>query len=261
MQEDLFRYFCSATAGFVFSTRQEDIPESISGTSHEREVKALIKNARTMAVSKSMQLPESFSSSSRDDWIQLAMITMFECCEKYDRKRPFDNYVRFMVSKKMADHHRSLLRKNPPADKDILPLYYEMKKIKGDKAAVAELAQDTGKTVDELYAIINAGVGNRTVVGEMTDESSEHIRIKLSSEPKSPEEITAQKEIHRILLQCLKKLSQKVRALFLQHEIEEISFKKLFEQACYEKSFASFKRWYKTKIFTPVQECVLSKTY
>jgi len=129
MDSSFYNYFCSATAGFVFSAGQEEIPATISGETHEREVKYLIDTVRRMAVKKSLLLPESFTADcDRDDWIQLAMITMFECCEKYDRKRPFDNYVRFMVSRRLADRQRSLLRKNPPANREIPALYTELKK-------------------------------------------------------------------------------------------------------------------------------------
>ena len=47
-------------------------------------------------------------------------------------------------------------------------------------------------------------------------------------------------------------------ALFQQHEFEEKSFKQLFAISEYSKSFASFKRWYKTEIYDPVQQCVLA---
>lgn len=262
MKDGLFQYFCSTTAGFVFSTRQNVIPATITGTPHEREVQALINDVRRMAVKKSMQLPETFSTDcDRDDWIQLAMITMFECCDKYDRKRPFDNYVRFMVSKKMADNHRSLLRKNPPADREVLYLYHEMKKIQGDEAAIAGLADDTGKSVEQLREIVEVGVGARTFTGELTTDDGKNTTIEIASNKRTPEEKIADKEIRRILLQCMNKLSDKARHLFQQHEIEEISFKKLFEQVCYKKSFASFKRWYNIEVFDLVQQCVLSKTY
>ncbi len=261
MKDGLFQYFCSTTAGFVFSTRQNVIPASITGTPHEREVKALINDVRRMAVKKSMQLPETFSADcDRDDWIQLAMITMFKCCEKYDRKRPFDNFVRFMVSKKMADNHRSLLRKNPPADREVLYLYHEMKKLQGNEADLVELAHDTRKSVEQLLKIIEVGVGIRTFTSELTTGDEKTSR-EIASKKRTPEEKTADKEIRHILLQCMNKLSGKARYLFQQHEIEEISFKKLFEQVCYKKSFASFKRWYKIEIFDLVQQCVLSQTY
>ncbi len=260
MINDIFDFFCTATKGFVFSSQQKSIPATITGTNHEREVKLLINDVRRIALKKSMQLPETFSSyCDQDDWIQLAMITMFECCEKYDGQRPFDNYVRFMVSKKMADHQRTLLRKNPPADKEILFLYHEIKKTRGDNKAIAKLAEDTGKTVEQLLEIVNTGVGARTFTNELPDEYRKNFAINHVSKTQTPEEITATREMQQTLLLCLAELPQKKQALFLKHEIEEVSFKRLFEQVGYEKSFATFKRWYKTEIFDPVQRCVLSK--
>ena len=261
METGFFKYFCSATAGFVFSVRQQDIPETITGDPHEREVLYLMNAVRRMAVQKSLKLPESFvADCDREDWIQLAMITMFECCEQYDHKRPFDNFVRFMVSKKLADKQRALLRKNPPADREILTLYYEMKKIQGNDAAIARLAEETGKSVEELRHIVEYGVGARVFTSERTAaDDDDFVSAEPVSRGKTPEQEVRDRELQRILLECMEKLSRHARALFQQHEFEEKSFKKLFAIAGYSKSFASFKRWYKRKIYDPVQQCVIDK--
>ncbi len=263
MKTGFFEYFCSATAGFVFSIRQQDIPENIQGDPHEREVLYLMNGVRRMAIQQSLKLPESFAAEcDRDDWIQLAMITMFECCEQYDRKRPFDNFVRFMVSRKLADKQRALLRKNPPADREILTLYYEMKKIQGNDAAIARLAEETGKNVEELRRIVESGVGARVFTSErLSTDDDDFASTEAVSKDKTPEQEIRDRELQRILFECMEKLSKQARALFQQHEFEEKSFKKLFAIAEYSKSFASFKRWYKREIYDPVQQCVLGKVF
>lgn len=259
MENDFFKYFCTETEGFVFSIQQSTIPAGISGTSHEREVKALFTDVRRMAVKKSLQLPESFSADcDREDWIQLAMVTMFQCCEKYDRKRPFDYYVRFMVSKKLADKHRSLLRKNPPADRDILYLYNEMKKIQGDEAAIITLAETTNRSVEQLRELVDAGVGPRMFISEVSDAMPLQ-ETEFNKPTLTPEDEAEKKEMTSILQACINKLSEKSKSLFLRHEIDEVSFKTIFIEACYKRSFASFKRWYKADIFERVQQCVLSQ--
>ena len=264
METGFFEYFCTATAGFVFSTHQQDIPDTITGESHEREVLFLINQVRSMAVKKSMHLPESFvADCDRDDWIQLAMITMFECCEKYDRKRPFDNFVRFMVSRRLADRQRSLLRKNPPVDREIMSLYHELKKTSDNEKAITQLAEDTNKSVEELNRIVAAGVGPRVFTSELTvGERNEQAQMEMpDSNQQTPEQNIQERELRRILIECMNKLSEKSRHLFHLHEFEELSFKKIFSLTEYTKSFASFKRWYKSDIFDKVQDCVLTKAY
>lgn len=257
MENGFFDFFYTKTEGYLFSMRQGDIPASISGDPHAREVKALITEARRMAVKKSLQLPETFAADcDREEWIQTAMITMFHCCESYDGKRPFDNYVRFMVSRKLLDKQRSLLRKNPPADKEILYLYSEMKKIMGDKTAIAGLARDTNRTKEQLQNIVDAGVGHRV----FTSETEDTFRTAASSASMVPEAQIAVREIQEILWACVDRLAQKSKALFIRHEMEEISFKKLFAEACCTRSFATFKRWYKTEVFEQVRHCVVSQS-
>jgi len=257
MENDFFQYFHEETKGFVFSTRQRDIPCSIQGDPHAREVKALITEIRRMAIKKSFQLPESFAADcDREDWIQLSLITMYHCCENYDRKRPFDHYVRFMVSCRLRDKQRSLMRKNPPTDRDILYLHSEMKKIKGNTAAIAKLAEETNHTIEQLQEIVHSGVGQRV----FTPETENTLNTAASPASLLPGAQTEAKEIKKILLACIKRLTDKQKALFLRHEMEEISLKNLYNEACCRRSFATFKRWYKAEIFEKVQQCVLSQT-
>lgn len=257
METDFFNFFCAKTEGYLFSLRQKDIPDYIHGEPHARAVKALLTDVRRMAVKKSLQLPETFAADcDRKEWIQTAMVTLFHCCETYDGKRPFDNYVRFMVSRKLADKQRSLLRKNPPADKDILYLYGEMKKNMGDKAAIARLARDTNRSEEQLQDIVNAGVGSRL----FTSATEDTLRTAASSSSVVPEAEIESRELHEILWNCIDRMTQKSKALFIRHEMEEISFKKLFIEACCTRSFATFKRWYKAEVFARVKDCVLSQS-
>ena len=253
MEEQFFQYFNETTAGFVFSQNQEEIPAAIIGTPHEREVRLLISQVRRMAVKKSCQMPAAFSAEyGRSDWIQLAMITMFHCCEKYDRKRPFDNYVRFMVSRRLLDKQRSLFRKNPPVDRDILRLYKELEKVSGDADALNVLAKDTGRSKEELQRIIEQGVGERV----FSSETEHTLRTASAPAGQSPAAQTESSQEVAILWQCVDSLPKRARALFIHHEMEEVSFKKMFATAGCRKSFATFKRWYNVDIFPCVRDCV-----
>jgi RNA polymerase sigma factor (sigma-70 family) len=253
MEEQFFQYFRTATAGFVFSQKQKDIPAHITGDDHEREVRMLITQVRRMAVKKSLQMPASFAGEfDRNDWIQLAMITMFHCCEKYDRQRPFDNYVRFMVSRRLVDKQRALFRKNPPVDRDVLRIYKELGQSMGDEQALQLLAEESGRSKEELKSIVAQGVGNRV----FTQETEQSQRTAATAAASSPEMEAESSQDVSNLWHCVDRLSQRARALFIQHEMEEQSFKKIFAHAGCSKSFATFKRWYSADVFDRVKKCV-----
>ena len=256
MENKFFNYFYEATSGFVFSSRQKHIPDYIQGDAHAREIKWLMRDVRKMAIKKSFQLPELFAANfDRDDWVQLAVIIMFQCCEKYDGKRPFDHFVRFMVSRRLQDQHRSLMRKNPPTDGEVLLLYGEIKKTKGDRKALQVLADKTGRSIEQLREIISSGVGQRI----FTAESQETIAMASAPESLTPARQAESNELQDILFDCIDKLEDREKSLFLRHEMEGVSLKNLFSGSCYTYSFATFKRKYKSDIFEKVQRCVTSR--
>ena len=75
-----------------------------------------------------------------------------------------------------------------------------------------------------------------------------------------PERHYLMKEAYRILLDCLHRLGKTEKMLFAKHELESVSFKKLFKlMPAYNKSFATFKRWYASEIFDRVRLCVQSQ--
>jgi len=123
------------------------------------------------------------------------------------------------------------------------------------------LAEDTGKSTDELRQIVASGVGTRVFTSQLTgDDDHGNAPMDIAADTATPEEEVRKKQLHRILLQCMEQLSEQGRNLFQLHEFEELSFKKLFSLSGYRKSFAGFKRWYKSEIFEPVQRCVLANT-
>jgi DNA-directed RNA polymerase specialized sigma24 family protein len=151
------------------------------------------------------------------------MITMFECSESYDRKRPFDHYVRFIVKRRLEDQRRKLYRQNP-------------------------------KVIDDKT---DAPSGGKRLFSEI----SESIQRKAESATTiEPERHYLMKEAQRILLNCFHRLGKTEQMLFAKHELENVSFKKLFKlMPAYNKSFATFKRWYTSEIFDRVRLCVKSQ--
>lgn len=255
---ELFHYFCNTTKGFLFSEgEQKAACEKFSGNEHEKRVKTLIQSVHSMALKKSMQTARLTSAGfAQEDWVQQAIITMFECCKAYDGTRPFDNYVRFMVAKKMADVQRSFLRKNPPTDAMRLRLYKEIKKIQGNSQAMQKLATENGCTTEDLEEIFASGVGNRTFTGENHDAVSTSPFVANMS---TPEKEAEHNEMKKILLQCIGALGKIEQRIFRLHEMNNLSLRAIFDHIAYDRSFATFKRWYKDSIYESVKRCVFSQ--
>ncbi len=254
---ELFQYFCDATRHFVFSSTKED--EEGHNFSHEQRVKSLLGSVRRMAVKKSFQVSGAEALIfCQADWIQQAVIAMFECCQSYDGKRPFDNYVRFMVSRKMEDIQRALLRKNPPTDKERFALYKKIKSAQKDRRKMEELVEVSGYTEGELREILNEGVGARMVTVD-ENKGDNTAGFQQESHHVLPEHSVEHKELRQILQQCIDRLTEIQQRIFRLHEMEELSLRTIFDQIDYDRSFATFKRWYKKDIYEVVTQCVTSK--
>ena len=228
MTDDYFQYFEERTRGFVFSAAQD----------HLKRVKDLITQVRKMAIKKYFQSPRRMEPVfSKEDWIQTAMITLFECCESYDARQPFDHYARFLVSRRLTDKQRELYRKNPT------------------ESGVEKEPEGTGE-IQTSFDEIGGPVGycHRSVTETLTEDRPH----KDESVNASPETAYIMEESRRTLLDCIENLDKESRALFIYHEMEESSFQELFERFHIgkEMAFSSFKRWYKDHVFESVKNCV-----
>ncbi len=252
----LFQYFCDTTRNFIF---YDDSVEScdVSEEFHVQRIKSLMQSVRRMAIRKSFQISGlECAGFERDDWIQQAMITMFECCRSYDGKRPFDNYVRFMVSKKMEDVRRTLLRKNPPVDSDRLRLYKKIKKVRGDKERMQKLVEESGYTEEELTEMVNHGAGMRIFTENKNEVEQEAGFQNISYS--TPENSIEHNELGEILLHCINNLTELKQRVFRLHEMQQLSLRTIFDRIKYNRSFATFKRWYKSDVYESVKKCVIS---
>lgn len=211
MDEGFYQYVLRKTDGFVFS----------DDAVHADRIRRLVTQVRKMAISYQYKTPSGFAKEfDQDDWIQHAMIHLFKCIESYDRKRPFDNYVRYIVKRRLEDQRRKLYRKNPEVD--------------------------TG-----------AGDGPQRLFCEASASVQRKARADHAAEP---EQRFLKEEATRVLLDCIRRLEKIERMLFTRHEMENVSFKKLFKLVPdYAKSFATFKRWYQTNIFNRVKGCVRTR--
>ncbi|RTZ97751.1 MAG: hypothetical protein DSY90_06455 [Deltaproteobacteria bacterium] len=211
MEDGFYQYALRKTDGFVFSD---------DGTHNDR-VRRLVTQVRKMAITYFYQTPAAFAREfDQDDWVQHAMIHFFKCIETYDRKRPFDNFVRYIVKRRLEDQRRRLYRSNPETD--------------------------TG--ADGRPSRFFSGI-------------SASIQRKAEADPAAgPEQDFLRKEAARILLKCVRQLEKVERMLFAKHEMENVSFRKLYDLVPgYAKSFATFKRWYQTNIFDRVKTCTRSR--
>lgn len=209
MEDGFYRFFLHKTEGFVFSD---------SG-SHRERVLRLVTQVRKMAITYYYKTPAAFEKEfNQDDWIQHAMITMYECVESYDRNRPFDHYVRFITKRRLEDQRRKLYRQNPNT----------------------QTSDDSDRTA-KIFRPLSESI-ERNAKAKTSDEPEQHYLMK---------------EARQVLLLCVRQMEKTGQMLFAKHEMEAVSFKKLFKLVPnYTKSFASFKRWYKTDIFDRVKECV-----
>ena len=211
MEDGFYQNVLQKTDGFVFS----------DNGAHTDRIRRLVTQVRKMAVTYFYQTPAGFAKEyDQDDWIQHAMIHLFKCIESYDRKRPFDNYVRYIVKRRLEDQRRKLYRQNPEVG-------------------------------------VNPAGGSRRFFSEISESVERNAQAETKAEP---EHDFLKKEATRILLRCIRQLKKTERMLFAKHEMEDVSFRKLFNLVPdYAKSFATFKRWYQIKIFDRVKMCVQSR--
>lgn len=222
MEDQFYQYFLEKTERFLFSSKCDDV-QSTGKDEHAARIQSLMKQLRKMAISYHYNTAMTVSSGfEQDDWIQCAMITMFECVEAYDHKRPFENYVRFMVKRRLEDQRRTLYRHNPKITNE--------GRVDGSEPP-ARLFTPTSESI----------------------ERSAHKETEVGG----PEKASLKREAQQILIRCIQALEETQRMLFVKHEMEDISFKNLFTLLPeFGKSFATFKRWYSDEVFDKVKHCV-----
>jgi RNA polymerase sigma factor (sigma-70 family) len=227
MTEGYFKYFEERTKDYVVG----------STDLHPKRVKSLLTQVRKMAIKKYFQTPKRMEPFfSKEDWIQTAMITLFECCETYDGKQPFDNYARFMVSRRLTDKQRELYRRNPSESE-------------------SKVDSEPNKPVDSRDDDPPAPMGH--CHRPITEAIEEDRQYKDDSGACCPETSYIMEESRRTLLDCIDKLDAKSKALFVRHEMEEVSFQDLYHRfRIVQMAFSSFKRWYKDHVFDFVKKCV-----
>jgi len=260
MEERYFQAFTSQTKDFIFS-RVENEPENITGDKLRNfRLLALIRQVRKMAVKKFYQMPESFTAAhAMEDWIQEAMLIMFQCCQSCDRRRPFDHYVRFMVSKRLVSLQRKVFSENPPANRDIYKKVQAFK-LKNKRLPTAEeLAKETGIDKARIQEYLEGGAGQR-VVTALTEETEAVSQTKDVKIGLSPETQYMHHEARKILRDCIEKLQPEAKMLFIRHEFDEQPFRKLFQQFNINTTgFSTFKRRYRQNVYTAVEDCVSSQ--
>ncbi len=194
----------------------KDFPFSESpGKSSDEKLKSLINHVRKTAVRKYYETPQAFRITyTKDDWIQEAMIILTNLIMNYNpEKGPFDNYIKFFMSRKLTDMQRKIYSKNKESP--------DSEAVENDKKMIF-------------------------FTEETIDYEKEYI----------------QKEGFRILWDCVEKLGNKLKMLLISHEVDGVSFKKLFpkhKKLFNSQSLSTFQRSYKEKVFNPVRDCVLKR--
>ncbi len=222
-------------------------------------LKALINQVRQMAVRKFYQMPESFRvMHTMEDWIQDAVILLWNLCSTYDPERaPFNNYARFIATRRLTDIQRGLFRKNPPVYDELKKIEASLKGKKGGKPTIEDMAEFMGLSERQVRKIIERGVGQRIVSREGEGDSIKEVKTGWS-----PEEQYIRLEARKILWGCIDLLEQGQRTLFIYHELEKVSHEKLYDNPgnrkileCRNGSLSTFKRRY-GKIYDRVRDCL-----
>jgi len=261
MNQGLFSLLAQKTEKFTFSR----VSGEPSGESEERirlfRVKELLVQVRKMGIRKYYQMPESFRiSRTMDDWIQDAMIVLCSLLEEYDPGRgPFNNYARFIVSRRLTDIQRSLFRKNPLLDDDLRKVALCWKRENGREATAKELADLTGRSESEILQFLEKGGSERVFVREKEEMETADVRPGAS-----PEQLYIREEFRQILWECIEKLDADLKMLFMRREFEGFSFQKLWDEIRNREildssSEKTFQRRYKERIYDKVQDCVQAR--
>lgn len=254
MEQSYYQYFLTRTKEYIFSGEENDSRDRIDIGQQKEKLKALMKQVSKMAVRSYYQIPKSVSVVyPKEDWIQFAMIKFLECCDTYDHQRPFDHYVRFTLSRRLIDRQRKIFGENPPIQKDLHQQYKALKRQKGSPPSVKELMDYTNRSEKEIRTFLEDGFGNRMFIrnADTINRNAEAVADG------SPEKQYIDKETRLILWDCINLLESELKHFFVRHEMEGVSFKKLYSQPYLKKkSLATFKRWYKTNVYNPVKNCV-----
>ncbi|MEE4358842.1 MAG: sigma-70 family RNA polymerase sigma factor [Desulfococcaceae bacterium] len=258
MDEQIFSLLAEKTAGFVFSAESGE-PEGLSGDElHLFRLKALLTQVRQMGIRKFYQMPEDFRiSQTMEDWMQDAMIFLCRLTDDYDPKKgPFNNYARFIVSRRLTDIQRKMFRKNPPLEEDLRKLAQSLRRETGKEPDVRELADLSGRSESEIRKFLEGGVGERVFVREHEGQERPEVRAGIS-----PEEQYIRAECRKILLDCIEKLDADFKMLFMHREFEGYSFRELYDapenrEILDSHSEKTFQRRYKDQVYDAVQDCV-----
>lgn len=281
MSEQYFQIFLKLTETFIFSDTSQQADADCNEKLHSQRLLELIHQVQRMAKRKYYQMPVGVQSGHElDDWVQEAVVTMFECCRKYDNKRPFDHYVRFIVSRRLTDIQRKAFRHNPPTNQAIFSLFQELKRELKREPTAVELAEYTGRQQEEIENLLENGFGSRVVVDGLDIENhtgsgniqwphcdvgssnagQSDIYSSSSWSGTSAESNCIRQEARKVLWECLDDILPEDRMLYLQHEFNNDSFAQLYGELNITKmSLATFKRRYQTDIFDPVKDCVVSR--
>jgi RNA polymerase sigma factor (sigma-70 family) len=281
MGEHYFEAFRSLVEGFTLSPVSGEPEEGTEDEIRRYRLLSLIKQVRSMAMRKFYSMPAPFAvNHEMDDWIQEAAIIMFQCCESYDHRGPFDYYVRFMVSRRLISLQRKIFRENPASNQALLKIIQDLKLDLKREPTPDEVAEHTGRPLEEIEPQMAQGFGLRLVVrGEdlkgqaledhdsLTDLDREagvqHSKKNdpIEAKPGISAEIQyCQQEARRILRWCLEQLAPEAKLQFIRHEFNRVSFRKLNQRlAITGMSLATFKRRYQSEIYEPVKSCVESR--
>ncbi len=258
MADGMYEHLIEQTEDIPLEPVPGEPAEGDSGELRAYRIKALLKQVRKMALKRFFQMPESFRKvSTQEDWIQEAMILFCQLSKHYDKdKGSFENYVRFMISRRLVSIQRTLFRKNPPVDEELLKLAASIKREKGKTPSTEDLADLTGRSEASVRSALEAGGGPR-IFTEMPEGGAAPKDVKIGV---SPEDQYIRHETRKVLWGCINRLDPLSKLLFVRHEFYEVSLRELYRKFPFStESQSTFQRTYKRSIYGRVQRCVQSR--
>lgn len=164
-----------------------------------------------------------------EDWRQATMVEFLNLCTNYKpEKGRFAHYIRNSIGGRLTDIQRRICRENPAEDEDVRKALKALQGTHKRTPTHEEVAEATGRTPENVAAVLEEGFGRRKVTG-MGVPALDSVAAKAGRHIASPENALLQAELRAILWACIDALESGIRTLFLAHEFEDVPFEMLFE--------------------------------
>ncbi len=259
--QGVFSKLLEITKDFAFCETKGDPKNATKEELHRGRLLALITAVRKAAMKKFRQMPEDLRIvDNQDDWIQQAMITLFEESLKYKPKEGYcyNKYMISIINKRLVSLQRSVFAKNPPVDDDLRKMIAAIRRELGRPPTPEEISDRTGVSLEVVRRVLNEGVSTTRLFVRASEDVdlNEWTQAQQDRPGGTPEELYLQKEVRTIILDCLDRMRPYDKCLLILRYFEGLSYSDIsgitLEAAETVKSQAR-------RAFARLRDCVLSR--